>query len=71
MVASGPPPTISSAPKPYASPTGFAQDITSWLRVKNGGVQIPLAKKLMFDNIEVTNAVKGSVVAAQSYANPE
>lgn len=71
VVASGPAPTTSSAPKPYASPIGFAQDITSWLRVQNGGVQIPLTKKLMFNNIEVTNAVKGSVVAAQSYADPE
>lgn len=30
-----------------------------------------MTKQLLFNNIEVTNAVKGSIVAAQSYANPD
>lgn len=70
VVPSGPAPTVSKPPVPYSTPAGFSSDITKWLRIR-GGIQLPLVKKLMFNNIEVTDAVSGTVVAAQSYANPD
>lgn len=55
---------------PYATPTGFGKDISNFLAAAKGS-EAALAKKRMFNNIEVTDAAVGTVVAAQSYANPD
>jgi len=68
--ASGPKPTSTSIPPPYATPTGFGKDVTNYLAAARGG-EAANAKTFMFNNIEVTGAAVGTIVAAQSYANPE
>lgn len=67
---SGPKPSTSTIPAPYATPTGFGKDITNFLAAAKGS-EAAIAKRRMFNNIEVTDAAIGTVVAAQSYANPE
>ena len=59
-----------TAPKPYASPSGFAKDITKFL-APDAASEAGIALTRMFLNIEVTDAANGTIVAAQSYANPE
>lgn len=60
-------PSASSAPKPYASPSGLSQDITTWLEAKNGS-QTSISKNRLFLNInpDIEGAVNGTVVAARS-----
>ncbi|KAL9090377.1 MAG: hypothetical protein Q9159_002004 [Coniocarpon cinnabarinum] len=70
VTASGPTPTTSTIPAPYASPTGFSQDITDWLAASTGS-QAANALSYMFTNIEVPNAANGTVIAAQSYSAPD
>lgn len=70
VVASGAKPTKATIPAPYATPTGFSNDITKFLAVTAGSEAV-IAKKRMFNNIEVTEAASGTIVAAQSYANPD
>ena len=70
VTPSGPAPTTTTLPAPYASPTGFSQDITDWLAPANGS-QASNAKTFMFNNIEIPNAANGTVIAAQSYNAPD
>lgn len=70
VTATGPAPTTSAAPVPYASPTGFSSDITDFV-APEAGSEAGIAKAFMFNNIEVTDAAIGTVVAAQSYASPD
>jgi glucoamylase len=66
--ASGAPePTLPSPPAPYASPSGFSDDITSFLSVINGS-ESETAFTRMFLNINPAfeGAVNGTVVAARS-----
>lgn len=70
IVSSGPVPTSASPPLPYASPTGFADDITQWLAPVPGS-EAALAKTLMLRNINVPGAANGTVIAAQSYTDPD
>ncbi|KEQ62318.1 glucoamylase precursor [Aureobasidium melanogenum CBS 110374] len=66
--ASGsPPPAPAAIPSPYASPSGFSDDITAWLAPSNGS-QADFSKTHMFLNInpDIDGAVKGTVVAARS-----
>ena len=70
VTASGPAPTTSTIPAPYASPTGFASDIADWLSPTSGS-QAANAKSYMFTNIEVSGAANGTVIAAQSYFAPD
>ena len=70
VVASGAKPPSTVSPLPYAAPTGFSSDITKFLAAQAGSEAV-IAKKRMFNNIEVTGAALGTIVAAQSYANPE
>ena len=63
-------PPTGTAPKPYASPSGFAKDITKFLG-PDAASEAGIALTRMFLNIEVTDAANGTIVAAQSYANPE
>jgi glucoamylase len=55
---------------PYASPSGFAIDITTWLSVSNDS-QAGICKFRMFENINVPGAANGTVIASQSRANPD
>lgn len=54
---------------PYASPTGFSNDITSYLAASDES-QAGLSRQLLFDNIYVRDSANGTVIAAQSYSNP-
>lgn len=65
VVASGPTPTTSTIPAAYASPTGFAADIDSYIAATSASYA-GAAKTLLFNNV-FTN---GTVVAAQSYSEP-
>lgn len=71
VVASGnPPPSPAAPPTPYATPSGLANDITSYLAPSNGS-EAALSKVLMFDNIDIPGAANGTVIAAQSYTAPD
>ncbi|KAG9696846.1 glucoamylase precursor, partial [Aureobasidium melanogenum] len=61
------PPAPAAIPSPYATPSGFSDDITAWLAPKNGS-QADFAKTHMFLNInpDIDGAAKGTVVAARS-----
>ncbi|KAF2104180.1 hypothetical protein NA57DRAFT_30202 [Rhizodiscina lignyota] len=61
--------SYAQAPTPYATPTGLASDITSYLEASSSS-EAGLAKTLMFANIDVDNSANGTVIAAQSYSNP-
>lgn len=66
--ASGAPePSLPQVPKPYASPKGFSDDISTFLAV-HGGSELVTAFNRMFLNINpaIPGAAKGVVVAAQS-----
>ena len=69
VTPSGPAPTPTTIPAPYASPTGFSQDISDWLAA-SAGSQAANAKTFMFNNIEVEGAANGTIIAAQSYSAP-
>ena len=73
VTASGAPaPTAPKAPEPYASPCGLSQDISNWLDVCNGNAsEAIISKNLMFANIDIPGAANGTVIAAQSYTNPD
>lgn len=62
-----PEPAAAAPPVPYATPSGFSEDITKWLHVSNGS-ESEVAFTRMFLNInpEVAGDVPGTVVAAQS-----
>jgi len=66
--ASGAPaPTLPAPPAPYATPSGFGDDITSWLAVSDGSEsEIAVARMFLNINPQVEGAVEGVVVAAQS-----
>ena len=65
-------PSAPAPPKPYARPSGFSQDITSWLALSGGNAsEAVTSKNLMFANINIPGAANGTVIAAQSYANPD
>ncbi|KAI9727539.1 MAG: glycoside hydrolase 15 protein [Chrysothrix sp. TS-e1954] len=68
--ATGPPPTSSIIPAPYATPTGFSQDVTAFLAPSNGS-EAGIAKTNMLKNFNVTGAADGTVIAAQSYTDPD
>ena len=71
VVSSGiPRPSPAGPPTPYATPSGLADDITTYLTVTNSS-QAALSKTLMFANIDVSSAANGTVIAAQSYTNPD
>lgn len=70
ITASGSTPTTSSIPAPYATPTGFSDDISTYLAASSGS-NAALAKQYMFLNIDVANAANGTVIAAQSYTAPD
>ena len=71
VVSSGsPPPSPPAPPTPYATPTGLADDITTYLAATNGS-EAALSKTLMFANIDISGAANGTVIAAQSYTNPD
>lgn len=70
VTASGPTPATSTIPAPYASPTGFSEDITDWLATSPGS-QAANSLSFMFTNIEVPDAANGTVIAAQSYESPD
>lgn len=61
------PPVPAAAPSPYATPSGFSDDITNWLLPQDGS-QAAFAKTHMFQNInpDIDGAVPGTVVAARS-----
>lgn len=62
-----PPPSPAAPPKPYASPTGFGDDITQWLAVDLGSEsETALTRMFMNINPDVEGDVPGTVVAAQS-----
>lgn len=66
--ATGPaPPTLPSPPAPYATPSGFGDDVTSWLAV-NTSSELETALTRMFLNInpEIEGDANGTVVAARS-----
>lgn len=66
--ASGrPEPSLPSPPAPYATPSGFSDDITKYLAVSDGS-EAPVAHQRMFLNVNpaVNGAVNGTVVAARS-----
>ncbi|KAE9991814.1 hypothetical protein EG327_010916 [Venturia inaequalis] len=70
IASGGPAPAPLAAPVPYATPSGFSDDITSWLAV--GALsQIATCKTRMFDNINSVGAANGTVVASTSTANPD
>jgi glucoamylase len=56
-------------PIPYATPTGFSDDITAYFSPSNVS-RVYTAKTLMFANINVPGSANGTVIAAQSYSNP-
>ena len=60
----------ASSPTPYASPKGFSQDITNWLAATNTS-QAGLSKNKMFANINIPGAAPGTVIAGQSYSEPD
>lgn len=71
VVASGNPiPSAAAPPTPYATPSGLADDITTYLAPTNGS-EAGLSKVLMFDNIDIPGAANGTVIAAQSYTAPD
>jgi len=70
VVATGAAPTTTAPPVPYATPRGFANDITQWLAARQGS-EAAIAKTLMFDNINIPGAAPGTVIAAQSYTAPD
>lgn len=70
VTASGAKPSTTTIPAPYATPTGFGKDITNFLAASKGS-EVAISKRRMFNNIEVTGAAIGTVIAAQSYANPD
>ena len=57
----------TTPPRPYATPSGLSQDITTWLST-NGTSQAISAKRFMFSNINpnVSGPANGTVVAAHS-----
>src|ERR1700710_819083 len=59
----------TSSPKPYASPYGLAQDITLYLAASTSS-QAVFSKNLMLNNINIPGSANGTVIAAQSYSNP-
>lgn len=62
--------SYGQSPTPYAAPTGLWSDITSYLEVSKNS-EAELAKSLMFANINVKGSANGTVIAAQSYSNPD
>lgn len=60
-------PSTASPLLPYATPSGLAQDISTWLQADAGSeATIALTRMLININPNVTGAVNGTVVAAQS-----
>lgn len=55
---------------PYATPSGFSDDITKWLVVANNS-QAGISKVGMFKNINTPGSANGTVVASQSVADPD
>jgi len=70
VTASGPLPTTTSLPAPYATPKGFSQDITNFLAPINNS-QAGVSKARMFNNINVPGSANGTVTAAQSHVDPD
>lgn len=70
VTPSGPAPSTSTIPAPYASPTGFASDITDWLS-PIASSEAAIAKQRMLANIHVSGSANGTVIAAQSYTSPD
>ena len=66
--ASGAPePTLPSPPAPYASPSGFGDDITKFLAVSSGSEsEVALARMFLNINPAIKGDAKGTVVAARS-----
>ena len=62
-----PAPSLPSVPAPYASPSGLANDIKTWLDAKSGS-EAATSLAGMFRNINpaIPGAVEGVVVAARS-----
>nr|P42042.1 RecName: Full=Glucoamylase; AltName: Full=1,4-alpha-D-glucan glucohydrolase; AltName: Full=Glucan 1,4-alpha-glucosidase; Flags: Precursor [Blastobotrys adeninivorans]CAA86997.1 glucoamylase precursor [Blastobotrys adeninivorans] len=65
-----PTPQIPTIYKPYASPSDFSDDITNWLKPSNDS-QTGIAKSFLFNNINIPGAAPGTVIAAQSYSEPD
>ena len=57
--------------KPYATPTGFSADIDKWLDAAKSESQARRAKELLLRNVNVEGAARGTVIAAQSWNNPD
>lgn len=56
--------------KPYASPSGFSDDITEWIAATDGS-EAALSLKRMLSNINIAGAYPGTVIAALSYFEPD
>ena len=64
-----PPSRDDGLPDPYATPSGYSADITTWMSTKGAGSEIPIAFAKMFSNIkplEIPSSADSSVVAARS-----
>lgn len=68
--ASGAAPPKTATPVPYGTPKGFSKDIDNWLAPSKNS-EAGISKTLMFDNIDIAGAAPGTVIAAQSYSNPD
>ncbi|CAN6674817.1 hypothetical protein TRVA0_067S00100 [Trichomonascus vanleenenianus] len=55
---------------PYASPKGFSNDITKWIEASKSS-QAAMCLEGIFNNINVEGAANGTVIAAQSYEDPD
>ncbi|MCJ1229934.1 glycoside hydrolase 15 protein [Toensbergia leucococca] len=65
-----PAPTPAAPPVPYATPRDFGQDITNWLAVSTTS-EAGISKARLFNNIDIPGAALGTVIAGQSFANPD
>lgn len=70
VTASGPAPSTTTVPAPYATPRGFSQDITSFLAPINSS-EAGISKVRMFNNINVPGSANGTITAAQSQVAPD
>lgn len=56
---------------PVITPSGFYEDIDTWLNPSDKSSQAYKSKVRVFDNININGSVPGLVVAAQSFSEPD
>ncbi|KAI9670683.1 MAG: glycoside hydrolase 15 protein [Alyxoria varia] len=66
-----PPEVDNKVPKPYATPTGFSADIDELLDAERPVSQARKAKGFLLRNVNVEGAAEGTVIAAQSWKEPD